>query len=70
MLLACSLPEAANAAGVGCWLLRRLGCGGLFAAGRGKCGMGIMKRPLRHFAAGFLFVIYCSVKTRRTSPVK
>ena len=29
---------------------------GLFAAGRGKCGMGIMKRPLRRFAAAFFIV--------------
>ena len=70
MLLACSLPEAANAAGVGCWLLRRLGCGGLFAAGGGKCGMGITKRPLRDSAAAFGYHFYCFVSTLRTSPVK
>jgi len=46
LLLACSLPEAANAAGK-MPLCADFGCGGLFAAGRGKCGMGIMKRPLR-----------------------
>ena len=69
LLLACSLPEAANAAGK-MPLCADFGCGGLFAAGGGKCGMGIMKSPPRSSAAGFLFVIYCSVRTRRTSPVK
>ena len=52
---ACSLPEAANAAGK-MPLCADFGCGGLFAAGRGKCGMGIMKRPLRRFAAAFFIV--------------
>jgi hypothetical protein len=55
LLLACSLPEAANAAGK-MPLCADFGCGGLFAAGRGKCGMGIMKRPLRRFAAAFFIV--------------
>ena len=65
LLLACSLPEAANAAGK-MSLCADLGCGGLFAAGRGKCGMGIMKRPLRRFAAAF-FIVF-TVPLRRGGP--
>ncbi len=65
---ACFLPVwAENAAGVGCWLLRDWGVG-LFAAGRGKCGMGIVKTAAA-FRSGRFYVLLFR-KTRRTSPVK